>query len=413
MIDVERLKARFIRYTKVWSQSEDDVQDRYPSTPQQLEFAKLLRGDLEEMGLDEVVLDEHGYVTATLPATPGCEQRPVIGLLAHYDTYPGVSGKDVKPIVHRFEGQDIVLLDDEDVVIRVEDNPELERFKGEEIITASGKTLLGADDKAGLAEILEAVAWLKEHADHPRPKLRLGFTPDEEVGMGTEHFDVKAFGAKVAYTLDGSTMGEVENETFCANGAKVHIVGRDVHPGYAKNKMINAGRVAARFIEGIPMGMSPECTEGREGFLHPIKMEANASEATISYIVRDFEVDGLERLETYMRTLAESLEREFVGVKIKIEIKEQYRNMVYDLEKEPRAIELALEAVKQTGVEPRLLSIRGGTDGSRLSAMGLPTPNIFAGGVNFHSKFEWVAVTAMVKAAETVLNLVKLWAERG
>jgi tripeptide aminopeptidase len=413
MIDVERLKARFIRYAKVWSQSEDDVKDRYPSTPQQLELAKLLRGDLEEMGLDEVVLDEHGYVTATLPASPGCEQRPVIGLLAHYDTYPGVSGKDVKPIIHRFEGEDIVLPDDEEVVIRVEENPELERFEGEEIITASGKTLLGADDKAGLAEILEAVAWLMEHPDHPRPKLRLGFTPDEEVGMGTEHFDVKAFGAKVAYTLDGSTMGEVENETFCANGAKVRIIGRDVHPGYAKGKMINAGRVAARFIEGIPMGMSPECTEGREGFLHPVKMEANTSEATLSYIVRDFEVEGLERLETYMRTLAKSLEREFDGLRIEIEIKEQYRNMVYDLEKEPRAVELALEAVKQAGVEPKLLSIRGGTDGSRLSAMGLPTPNIFAGGVNFHSKFEWVAVTAMVKATETVLNLVKLWAERG
>jgi tripeptide aminopeptidase len=413
MIDVERLKARFIRYTKVWSQSEDDVKDRYPSTPQQLEFAKLLRGDLEELGLDDVVSDEHGYVTATLPASPGCEQRPVIGLLAHYDTYPGVSGKDVKPIIHRFEGQDIVLPDDEEVVIRVEENPELQRFQGEEIITASGKTLLGADDKAGLAEILEAVAWLKEHPDHPRPKLRLGFTPDEEVGMGTEHFDVEAFGAKVAYTLDGSTMGEVENETFCANGAKAKITGRDVHPGYAKGKMINASRVAARFIETIPMGMSPECTEKREGFLHPIKMEANTSEATISYIVRDFEVEGLERLEAYLRAVAESLEREFEGCKIEIEIKEQYRNMVYDLEKEPRAIELALEAVKQSGIEARLLSIRGGTDGSRLSAMGLPTPNIFAGGVNFHSKFEWVAVRAMVKATETVLNLVKLWAERG
>lgn len=231
--------------------------------------------------------------------------------------------------------------------------------------------------------------------------------------MGTAHFDVEAFGADVAYTFDGSTMGEVENETFSADGAIVRITGRDVHPGYAKNKMINAARVAARFIECIPMGLSPEWTEGREGYLHPVHLAANTSDATITYIVRDFTVEGLERLEAYLELLAESLEREFAGSKIKVQIKEQYRNMIYHLDKEPRAIPFAMEAVAATGIEPRLLSIRGGTDGARLSAMGLPTPNIFAGGVNFHSKFEWVAVRAMVKATESAVQIARVWAEKG
>ncbi len=413
MVDVERLKERFFRYAKVWSQSKDEVEDRYPSTPQQIEFAKLLEGDLIEMGLSDVKRDEHGYVTATIPASPGHEDKPVVGFLAHYDTYPGVSGKDVKPIVHVYEGKDIVLPDDESIVIRVDENPELEKYKGEEIISASGTTLLGADDKAGLAEILEAAAIILENPSHPHPTLRLGFTPDEEVGMGTAHFDVEGFGAHVAYTLDGSTLGEVEKETFCADGATIRITGRDVHPGYAKNKMLNASRIAARFVESIPMGLSPERCEGREGFLHPLKVESDTSNATIVYIVRDFTVEGLKRLEAYLELLAESLEREFEGAKIEVEIKEQYRNMIYHLEKEPRAVEFALEAVRATGVEPAVHAIRGGTDGARLSAMGLPTPNIFAGGINFHSKFEWVPVRAMVKATETVLELSRLWAEKG
>ncbi|MFH1462953.1 MAG: peptidase T [Pseudomonadota bacterium] len=412
-IDVERLKARFIKYVQIWSQSEDGVEDRYPSTPQQLELAAILRDDLLAMGLSEVKLDKHGYVTATLPASPGCEGRPVVGLLAHYDTYPGVSGRGVKPLLRRYDGGDIVLPDDPSVVIKAKENPELARFVGEEIITASGTTLLGADDKAGVAEVLEAVAHLMEHPELPRPKVRLGFTPDEEVGMGTAYFDVQGFGAAVAYTFDGSTMGEVENETFSADGAVVRITGRDVHPGYAKGKMINAARVAARFIECIPMGLSPEHTEGREGYLHPVGLSADTSNATITYIVRDFTVEGLERLEAFMKMLAMSLEREFEGSKVEVEIKEQYRNMIYHLQAEPRAVEFAMDAVRLSGVEPRLLSIRGGTDGARLSAMGLPTPNIFAGGVNFHSKFEWVAVPAMVKAVETAVQLVGIWATRG
>jgi tripeptide aminopeptidase len=392
-VNTERLKQRFFRYVRIWSQSEDGVEDRYPSTPQQLEFAAILRDDLEAMGLTDVQLDEHGYVTATLPATPGYEDKPVVGLLAHYDTYPGVSGKDVKPIVHIYDGEDIALPDDPEVVIRVDENPELARFVGEEIITASGTTLLGADDKAGLAEILEAVAMMMEQPELIHPTIRLGFTPDEEVGMGTAHFDVEGFGADLAYTFDGSTMGEVENETFSADGAIIKIKGRDVHPGYAKKKMINAARVAARFIECIPQGLSPEWT--------------------ITYIVRDFTVEGLERLEAYLELLAESLQREFEGSSIQVQIKEQYRNMIYHLDKEPRAVEFAMKAVDMTGVEARLLSIRGGTDGARLSAMGLPTPNIFAGGVNFHSKFEWVAVRAMEKAVETAINIGRVWAEEG
>lgn len=413
MVNVERLRSRFFKYVKIWSQSKDDVEDRYPSTPQQMDFAKILKGDLEQMGLDDVTMDEHGYVMASLAASPGCESKPILGLLAHYDTYPGVSGKDVKPITHRYEGGDIVLPDDEAVVIREDENPELQKFIGEEIITASGTTLLGADDKAGLAEILEAIAYLQENPDAMHPPIRLAFTPDEEVGMGTAHFNLEDFGAKVAYTLDGSVMGEIENETFSADGATVKITGRDVHPGYAKKKMINAARIAARFIESIPMGMSPEWTEGREGYLHPIRMEANTSDATIVYIVRDFTVEGLKKLELYLELLAESLEREFEGSKVEVVVKEQYRNMVYHLEKEPRAVEFAMDAVRAAGVEPHLESIRGGTDGARLSEMGLPTPNIFAGGVNFHSKFEWVATPAMAKASETVIHLARIWAERG
>ncbi len=413
MVNTESLKQRFFKYVQIWSQSKDDVEDRYPSTPQQLEFAGVLRDDLEAMGLDDVAMDEHGYVTARLPASVGFEDRPVLGLLAHYDTYPEVSGKDVKPIVHQYEGGDIVLPDDEAVVIRASENPELARFVGEEIITASGTTLLGADDKAGLAEILEAVAWMMEHPEAPRPPIRLAFTPDEETGMGTAHFDFEGFGAQVAYTVDGSVLGEIENETFCADGATVKITGRDVHPGYAKKKMINASRIAARFIESVPMGLSPEWTEGREGYLHPIRLEANTSAATITYIVRDFAVEGLERLEAYLKLVGEGLEREFEGSQVEVVIKKQYRNMIYHLEKEPRAVAFALDAVRAAGVEPRLEAIRGGTDGARLSEMGLPTPNIFAGGVNFHSKFEWVATRAMEKACETLIHLARLWAEKG
>jgi len=412
-VNTERLKSRFFRYVQIWSQSEDGVEDRYPSTPQQLDFAAILEADLRAMGLSDVKLDEHGYVTATLPATPGYEDQPVVGLLAHYDTYPGVSGKNVKPIVHIYDGTDIALPDDPEVIIKAKENPELAKFVGEEIITASGTTLLGADDKAGLAEILEAVAMMMEDPTLPRPPIRLGFTPDEEVGMGTAHFDVEGFGAHVAYTFDGSTMGEVENETFSADGAVIRITGRDVHPGYAKNKMINAARVAARFIECIPQGLSPEWTEGREGYLHPVHLSADTSNATITYIVRDFTVDGLERLEAYLILLAESLQREFEGSKIEVQIKEQYRNMINHLDVEPRAVEFAMKAVNLTGIEARLLSIRGGTDGARLSALGLPTPNIFAGGVNFHSKFEWVAVRAMEMAVLSAIKIAQVWAEEG
>lgn len=412
-INTERLKERFIRYAKIYSQSKDGVDDRYPSTPQQEEFAKILENDLCEMGLADVQRDEHSYVTATLPATPGYEDKPVVGLLAHFDTYFGTSGQDVKPIVHRYEGGDITLPDDPEVKILAEENPQLANFVGEEIITASGTTLLGADDKAGLSEILEAIAWLMENPEHPRPTLRLGFTPDEEVGRGTEHFDIERFGAHVAYTMDGSELGEVENETFCADMATITLRGRDVHPGYAKGKMINAARLAARFIECVPLGMSPETAEGREGFVHPVHLASDTHEAKVVYIVRSFEVEGLKRQEAYLELLAESIQREFPGSKVQVEIKEQYRNMVYDLEKEPRAVPFAMEAVESAGVEPQLTSIRGGTDGARLTAMGLPTPNIFAGGINFHSKFEWVAVPVMGKATETILHLVKLWAQKG
>ncbi|HLE00531.1 MAG TPA: peptidase T [Bdellovibrionota bacterium] len=408
----KRLVERFLKYVRISSGSKDGV-DRFPSTPEQLEIGKILVRDLKEMGLSDASMDEHGYVFATLPGNlPPGRRAPVVGLLAHVDTYPGVSGKDVKPIVHEgYDGRDIVLPGDPEQVIRVNENPELAHYTGRSVITSDGTTLLGADDKAGIAEIMEAIACLQADPDRLRPTVRVGFTPDEEIGNGTAHFDLKRFGADFAYTADGSAADEVEDETFCADTAIVTIKGRDVHPGYAKGKMVNAVRLASKFLELVPSGICAEHTSGREGYLHPTSITGDVSQTKITFIVRDFSIGGLAEKEKFLRTVAESLMREVPHSSVELEIKESYRNMKLDLEKNPEVVRRALKAVEKVGLKPKLTSIRGGTDGSRLSVMGLLTPNMCGGGKNFHSKQEWIAVPVLEDCTRVLIELVYSWSE--
>jgi len=385
--------------------------DRFPSTPEQLEIGKMLVTELKELGLGDARMSEHGYVFATLPGNLPAGKAPVIGLLAHMDTYPGVSGRNVQPMIHRnYDGKDIVLSDSQ--VLKISENPDLLNFIGHDIITADGTTLLGADDKAGIAEILEAIERLKAEPARPRPTIRIGFTPDEEVGNGTAHFDLKEFGADFAYTLDGSSAEEVENETFCADTAIVTVTGRDVHPGYAKGKMVSAVNIVAQLIRAIPEGMKPETTEGRQGYLHPTGIEGSVSQAKCTLIIRDFEVSGLKKAEELLSGLADVLMQKNPGAKIEIEIKESYRNMKYDLAKRPEIVDVALAAVERAGKKAKLTSIRGGTDGSRLSAMGLLTPNICGGGKNFHSKQEWIPVSVLEACTQVTTQLVWLWGSK-
>jgi len=363
-------------------------------------------------------MDDWGYVTATLPSNLPEQHEaygkvPTIGLIAHVDTYFGVSGANVKPQVHRnYDGLDIGLPGDPDQVIRVADETELAACKGLTIVTTDGTTLLGADDKAGVAVILEALWQLREDPARLHGPIRVGFTPDEEVGRGTEHFDVKAFAADVAYTLDGSGLGSLEAETFCADTAIVIVTGADVHPGYAKNKMVNASRVLSAFLMALPQHRTPETTEGREGFLHPVSITGNTSDARGQLIVRSFTEEGLHELEDILRDTAAFMEKRYAGAKVAVEIKEAYRNMRYKLDADPRVVEHADEAIRRAGLTPQRLPVRGGTDGSRLSFMGLLTPNIFNGSMNFHGKKEWVPLEWMEKSVETVLHLMDVWVDK-
>ena len=409
------LVDRFLRYARVHTTSAEDS-ETFPSTVCQLDLARLLVDELKQLGLQDAEVDGYGYVMATLPSNLPPEEAarvPVIGLLAHLDTYHGVTGENVNPVIHRnYQGGDLALPGDPDQVLKVSDNPELKDFVGDDIITSDGTTLLGADDKAGVAEILAAVEYMVQHPEYKHGPVRIGITPDEEVGNGTKYFDVAKFGADYAYTLDGGYPGEVENETFCADTAIVRITGRDVHPGYAKGKMTNAVRVASHFISLFREDALPETTEARQGYLHPYQLEGNVSAAKITILLRDFEVEGLERHRLWLEQAAELTRGRFPGAKVEMEIKESYRNMVYKLQEEPQVMGFALEAVQRAGIKPLLRAIRGGTDGARLSYMGLLTPNLFAGGMNFHSKQEWVAVGSLYKAVQTVLHLLRIWCER-
>lgn len=410
---------RFLRYVQIDTQSQEGVEDRYPSTEKQLVLARLLFEELKEIGLDDVSLDAFGIVTATVPANiphgfHAAQKIPTIGLLAHLDTYPGVSGSGVKPIVHRsYQGGDIKLPNEGNLCLSPRENPELVQFVGDDIITSDGSTLLGADDKAGVAEIMTFVRLLKSNQSIPHPRLRVGFTPDEEVGNGTAHFDVKAFGADVAYTQDGSGMAEIEDESFCADSATVSIRGADVHPGYAKGKMVNAVLLAADFARRLPKDKAPETTAGQEGYLHGYQIQGTVSDAHLSILVRDFSVEGLKHLEEKLYAIRDELQRLEPRASIRVDVKESYRNMKFVLDKIPLVVDYACEAVAEVGLTPQRKAIRGGTDGSRLSFMGLPTPNLSAGGYNFHSRLEWVPLGAMVKAIEVLQALMKIYAERG
>ncbi|HET7045482.1 MAG TPA: peptidase T [Gaiellaceae bacterium] len=404
----EDAAARFLRYVRIDTQSAEDA-DTYPSTAKQLELLRLLRDELAELGL-EVELDEHGYVFATVPATVD-RAVPAIGFLAHVDTSPAVSGTNVKPQRIRYEGGEIVLPGDPSQVIRPEDSDELARHVGHELITTDGTTLLGADDKAGVAEIMAAVAYLVAHPEVPHGTLRIGFNPDEEVGAGTSHFDIERFDADCAYTLDGSIAGEIQDETFSAARVTMTIRGRSIHPGTAKGSLVNAVKLLARVIDRLPQGsLSPETTEEREGFVHPNEVSGDASALEIRFIARDFDDAELERHVELLRGIAAEVVAAEPRASIEVATRIQYRNMRNALARRPEIVANAEDALRRVGLEPIRKPIRGGTDGSRLTEKGLLTPNLFTGGQLAHSEREWICVEDMGLAALTVIELAKVWA---
>lgn len=411
----DALIQRFFRYVKIDTQSQEDAGDQYPSTEKQKDLGRLLVDELRALGLTDAAMDGYGYVTATLPSNLSATDAakvPVIGLLGHMDTSPEVSGKDVKPQIHAYQGGDIVIGDDPAVVLRAGENPDLGDKVGHEIITASGDTLLGADNKAGIAEIMTLLDHLQAHSEIPRGTLKIGFTPDEEVGTGTLHFDVKKFGADFAYTVDGEKLGEVENETFNAAAATFKITGVGVHPGYAKGKLVNAARIASEIVAALANDPAPETTEGRQGYIHPYVMNGGAYEMTVKMLLRDFELEGIEEKSRRLRALRDEVAARYPKAVIDLEIAESYRNMRLKLDEDPRVVDYAMEAVRRTGVAPHLQIIRGGTDGARLSFKGLLTPNLFTGGHNFHSNQEWISIQDMEKAVETLVHLVQVWVEK-
>jgi tripeptide aminopeptidase len=401
---------RFLRYVAVDTRS-DEQSSTFPSTTGQLVLLRTLAGELKALGIADVVMDEYGYVMATLPATPGHDRAPVIGFIAHVDTSPEMPGKDVRPIVHeRYDGRDLVLPDDPSVVLRAEDNPELASQIGNDIVTASGLTLLGADDKAGVAEIMAAVEYFCAHGDAVHGPIRIAFTPDEEIGRGANHFDVARFGATCAYTLDGGSRGELEFESFSADAITVTFRGFNTHPGYAKGRMINAIRVAGDFVAALPRGeMSPETTEGYEGYLHPYQMQASVDRTSVKVLVRDFKTAELKEKEALVERIAREAVQRHRGADVEFAVEESYRNMREVLERHPQVVDYARRAIRLAGIEPIERPIRGGTDGSRLSFMGLPTPNLFAGEHNFHSRLEWVSAQDMAKAVEVIVRLAEVW----
>jgi tripeptide aminopeptidase len=404
---------RFLHYVTFDTQSAERSTS-YPSTSKQLVLLDRLAQELRDIGLKDAARDEHGYVMATIPATTKKKGVPVIGFVAHVDTSPEVSGAGVKPIVHHdWRGQDIVLPDEPSVVLRPSEIPALREQVGNDIITASGTTLLGADNKAGVAEIVAAAEYLMQHPEIPHGAIRLAFTPDEEVGRGTERFDVKKFGAYCAYTMDAGGRGQLEMETFSADSMTVTFHGFNTHPGYAKGKLVNAIKVAADFVARLPRReLSPETTEGREGFVHPYVLEGGVDSASVRFIVRDFRTPGLREKEQQVEKLAFEAIAAWPGASVTFKVEESYRNMREVLERYPLVVEHAREAIRRSGLEVRETAVRGGTDGSRLSFMGLPTPNIFAGENNYHSRLEWVSAQDMEKAVEVIANLARVWEER-
>ena len=403
------LKERFLKYVAINTRS-DENSDTFPSTAVQWDLLNALVEEMKLLGLQDVTIDKYGYAMGTIPATPGKENAPVIGFLAHVDTAPDMSGENVRPrIIENYDGKDIVL--NNALTMRVADFPELSRFVGHTLIHTDGTTLLGADDKAGVAEIMTAAEYLMAHPEVEHGKIRIGFTPDEEIGRGVDFFDVKAFGADFAYTMDGGYEGELEYENFNAASAKIAIQGRNVHPGYAKNKMINAIEVACELNSLVPAVQRPQFTEGYEGFYHCVGFNGTVENATISYIIRDHDAELFEQKKRWMYDIVGMLNNKYGQGVLTLTLKDQYYNMRKMVEPHPQVIDNALAAMREADVEPIVRPIRGGTDGARLSFMGLPCPNIFAGGMNFHGKFEYCSLNSMERAVKVIINLAKIWAK--
>jgi tripeptide aminopeptidase len=400
---------RFLRYVRIDTRADESVLS-CPSSPGQMELIQLLADELAAMGITDARPDENGYLFATIPETKaGC---PTIGLLAHVDTSPEMSGTGVAPIVHAaWDGRDIVLPDDPSAVLRAADDPQLASQIGHDIVTASGTTLLGADDKAGVAAIMSAAEYLLSHPEIPHGAIRIGFTPDEEIGRGPDRFDIARFGAVCAYTLDGGCRGEIERESFSADAMRVTFVGFNTHPGYAKGRMVNAIKAAARFIDRLPGDGSPETTDAYEGYVHPYQMEPSVDRTSVKVLIRDFETAKLAEREALVERIARQAAVE-TGTRVEIDVQTSYRNMREALDAHPEIVERAREAIRRAGLTPIEKPIRGGTDGSRLSFMGLPTPNLFAGEHNFHSRLEWTSRQDLEKAVEVIVHLARIWAER-
>jgi tripeptide aminopeptidase len=404
------LLDRFLKYVKIDTQSEEGSK-QFPSTKKQFNLLNVLKTELETIGMDEVKINKWGYVTATLKSNRK-EKTAAIALIAHVDTSPDVSGENVNPQIHKnYNGRDITLAKNGKVIMKVNENPYLKEKRGKTIITTDGTTLLGSDDKAGIAEIMTAIEYLINNPQHPRPKIRVIFTPDEEVGRGTEHITAEQIAADYGYTIDGGKLGEIEDETFSADTVEIKITGVNVHPGYAKNKLVNAIKICAEILEEFPKDrLSPETTEKRQGYVHPYQITGGCEEVILKILIRDFEEKGLLEKEAFLKNIVDSKSTRYPKAKIDFKVIESYRNMKTVLAKYPEVIDKALKAIKMAGIKPLKNIVRGGTDGSKLSFMGLPTPNIFTGGSNFHSKYEWIALEDMHKAVEVIINLMKLWA---
>ncbi|OSZ80255.1 peptidase T [Chitinophagaceae bacterium IBVUCB2] len=403
---------RFLRYVQIDTQS-DPQSSTFPTTEKQKDLGKILADELKQMGITDAHMDEWGYVYATIPSNTN-KKVPVICLCAHMDTAPDCSGTNVKPILHKkYQGQDIVLPDDTTQVLRMSEYPYLTTQIGNDLITASGNTLLGSDDKAGVAEIMDLANFLTTHTDVKHGEIKILFTPDEEVGKGTAKVDMKKLGADFGYTLDSGDAGALEDETFSADGVQVIIHGVISHPGYAKDKMVNAMKIAGEILAALPKDrLSPESTDGKRGFIHPVRLEGIAEKCVIDFIIRDFETEGLAKKEDYLRTQIEERMRTYPKATFEFHVTEQYRNMKEVLDLHPHVVEYAKEAITRTGLQPKMESIRGGTDGSRLSFMGLPCPNLFAGEQGIHSKLEHISVQDMNKAVQMLVHLVQVWEER-
>ena len=408
----EKVLEKFLRYIAIDTASDPDSESQ-PSTQKQLNLSALLVKELKEMGIENASLDEFGYVMATIPSNlPGGKKVPVIGFIAHVDSAPDAPGVNINPqIIKNYDGNDIVISKEKKMTMKVEECPELTAYKGQTLITTDGNTLLAADDKAGIAEIMTAAEYIMKHPEFPHGVIKIGFTPDEEVGRGVDKFDVKRFGADYAYTMDGGQIGELEYENFNAASAKIYIQGRNIHPGYAKNKMINAIILASEFNSVLPVEQRPEFTQDYEGFYHIIRFEGSVEYATIQYIIRDHSTAEFEAKKSFIEEAITFMNMKYGEGTFKLEMKDQYYNMRKQIEPHYHVVEKAIKAMEMAGVKPLIKPIRGGTDGARLSFMGLPCPNIFAGGHNFHGRYEYIPLESMEKASEVILNVIKLYAQ--